>query len=151
MQSLAHLAEQSAEALAWGFNWNVRLNLAENFQNLGVHAMHQLLVGGGANRVSNRTRIRRTVRDYRYPADSEQRRAAVFRRVQPLAHRIEFFPHQQVREPGARVRAEQLAQVAKHERCESFHRLERDVSVESVSDDNIHFGPVDIASLDVAN
>src|SRR5882762_8224455 len=93
LQSVAHLAEQRAEALALRFNWNVGLNLAENFQNLGVHAMHQLLVGGGADRVSNRARIRRAMRDYRYPADSEQRRAAVFRRIEPLAHRVEVFPH----------------------------------------------------------
>src|SRR5882757_1351795 len=93
MQPLAHLAEQRAEALALRFNWNVGLNLAENFQNLGVHAMHQLLVGGGADRVSNRARIRRAMRDYRYSADSEQRRAAVFRRVEPFAHRVEVFAH----------------------------------------------------------
>src|SRR5258707_8428973 len=109
LQSIAHLAEQRAEALTRRLNWNVRLNLAENFENLGVHVMHQLLVGGGADRVSNRARIRRAMRDYRYSAHAEQRRSAVFRRVEPLAHRGEIFPHQQVRKPGAGAGAEQLA------------------------------------------
>src|SRR5579862_8858930 len=54
MQSIAHLAEQRAESLTGGLDRNVGLNLGENFENLGVHAMHQLLVRGGANRVSNR-------------------------------------------------------------------------------------------------
>src|SRR5258708_14026293 len=96
MQPLAHLAEQRAKSLARGLDRPSWLNLAEDFENLGVHAIHQVLVRCGTNRVSNRLWIRGAVRDYRYPAEAEQRRSAAFRRAEPLPPRVQIFPHQQI-------------------------------------------------------
>src|ERR1700722_4305091 len=92
MQSSSHLAEQRADPLARSeFDWPDRLNLREDFQNLGVHVMHQLFVGRGSNRTANRLRIRRTVRDDRNAADTKQRCTAVFRRIEPLTHSSEVL------------------------------------------------------------
>ena len=111
--------------------------------------MHQLFVCRGPNRTANRLGIRRAVRDDRHAADAEQRRTAVFRRIEPLAHRGEIFPHQQIRQPRAPIAAEHSAQTAEQERRESFHRLERDVAGKAVRDDDVRLRAVDIAALDV--
>src|ERR1700691_3241387 len=62
VQTSAHFAEQRSDPFAGGrFDRSDRLNLSENFQNLGVDVMHQLFVRGGPNRAANRLRIRRAV------------------------------------------------------------------------------------------
>src|SRR5262249_23504996 len=147
LHARTHPGEERAYAFAsGGFDRNRGLDLGEDIENFGIHLLNQRLVSSGAERIANRVRVRGAVRDYRDAADTEQRSTAVLMRVELGAHLGKLLAHQKIRKPPAPVRREQLAQIAEHERGHAFHRLERDVASESVSDDDVGLGPIDIAS-----
>src|ERR1700691_4581089 len=74
-QPSPHLPEQRAYPFAGGlFDRPDRLNLCQDFENLGVHVMYELLVGRGSNRVANRLWIGRTARDAPHAAGANFRR-----------------------------------------------------------------------------
>src|SRR6266404_9692397 len=90
--------------------------------DLGVDALDQRLVGGGADGVADGAWIGRAVRYDRDSAEPQQRSAAVLGRVQTFANRAQALANQQVGDT-AEGGAENVAQVAEQEGREALHRL----------------------------
>src|SRR5215469_7823713 len=108
-------------------------------------------LGSDANRVLNRVRVRRSVRDETCPLHPEQRSAAIFGVVQALLEIAESTAREQVSNlPGDGLR-QRLFQGGAHQVDHAFGTLQRDVADESVGYDHVDLAVVNIAAFDVAD
>jgi len=112
---------------------------------------HQGLVGGGADGIADRARIRGAVRDNGNAVDTQQRRTTILGGIEPLADCAELLAHEQKGKAPDEPASEKLVQVADHKGGEPFHGLERDVAGKAVGDDHVGFGAIDIATLDITD